>query len=403
MHIQTTSRRRALVSVAAAVASPWVGRPAHAGAEIRLGQTLPYSGPASSYGTMGRAQQAWFRKVNDEGGIAGRPITLLSLDDGYSPPKTVEQVRKLVEQENVLAMFQMLGTANCAAVQQYLNAHKVGQLFVSSGATQFNNPSAFPWTFPFTPSYRVEGAIYAKYLLQSRPAARVAILSQNDDFGRELVGGFKAAAAGAAQRLVVSEATYEPTDPTVDTQIIALQASGADTLIIVATPKFSAQAIRKAFDTGWRPTPFVVGVSSSVGSVLRPAGLEKAIGAVTVQWTKDPNDPQWRDDAALLEWRGFMGKYFREGDVNDILNVNACVAAHAMVQVLKQCGGEITREQIRSQAERLRGFRSELLLPGITFNTSPDDHAPIKQVRLARFDGRRWAPFTGVFDGSLRG
>ena len=368
---------------------------AQAKGEIKLGQTMPYSGPASAYGTIGRVEQAWFKKVNDEGGVNGRKINLISVDDGYSPPKTVEQVRKLVEQDDVLALFQTLGTPPNTAIHKYVNAKKVPHLFVATGATKWNDAKNFPWTFGFNPSYQTEGEIYAKYLLKNKPGAKIAILYQNDDYGKDVLAGVKRGLA-ANPKLVVAEATYEVTDPTVDSQIITLKNSGADTFINITTPKFGAQAIRKVYDLGWKPLHIVNNVAASVGSVLAPAGLEKSVDLITALYYKDATDPQWKDDPAMLEWRAFMARYYREGDVTDGGNIYGVIVAQLMVQVLKQCGNNVTRDNILKQAENIRNFKHPLLLPGIVLNTGPNEHIPVKQMQLAKFDGKKWALFGEV-------
>jgi branched-chain amino acid transport system substrate-binding protein len=368
--------------------------------EIKLGQTMPYSGPASAYGTIGKVQQAYFKKINDEGGINGRKINLISLDDGYSPPKTVEQTRKLVEQEEVLALFQTLGTASNSAIHKYVNAKKVPHLFVATGATKWNDPKDNPWTFGFNLSYQTEGQIYAKYLLKNKPNAKIAILYQNDDYGKDVLKGVKDILKGPNAKMIVAEATYEVTDPTVDSQILTLKASGADTFINITTPKFAAQSVRKVFDAGWKPLHLLNNVGASVGSVLTPAGLDKSVDIVTVQYYKDATDPQWKDDPAMLEWRGFMAKYYREGNVEDASNIYGYIAAQTMVQVLKQCGNDLSRANIKKQAESLKNFRPQLLLPGITLNTSPTDHAPVDQAQLSRFNGKQWVLFGEVLGAS---
>ena len=368
--------------------------------EIKLGQTMPYSGPASAYGTIGKVQQAYFKMINDQGGINGRMVNLVSLDDGYSPPKAVEHVRKLVEQEEVVALFQTLGTPSNSAIHKYVNAKKVPQLFVATGATKWNDPKAYPWTFGFNLSYQTEGEIYARYLLKNKPNAKIALLYQNDDYGKDVLTGVKRGLGSAAGKMIVAEQTYEVTDPTVDSQILTLKASGADTFINICTPKFSAQAIRKVADSGWQPLHIVNNVGASVGSVLKPAGLDKSVGLVTVQYYKDANDPQWKDDPAMLQWRGFMGKYYRDGNVADASNIYGVIAAELMVQVLKQCGNDITRDNIRKQAENIKNFKSGLLLPGITLSTSATDHAPVDQAQLSKFDGKQWVLFGQVLGGS---
>ncbi|MBG9388681.1 ABC transporter substrate-binding protein [Caenimonas aquaedulcis] len=368
--------------------------------EIKLGQTMPYSGPASAYGTIGKVQQAYFRKVNEEGGVNGRMINLLSVDDGYSPPKAVEQVRKLVEQDEVLALFQTLGTPSNSAIHKYVNAKKVPHLFLATGATKWNDPKNYPWTMGFNLSYQTEGAIYGRYLLKNKPNAKVAILYQNDDYGKDVLAGVKQVLSGANAKMIVAEATYEVTDPTVDSQILTLKASGADTFINITTPKFAAQAIRKVYDSGWKPLHLLNNVGASVGSVLTPAGLDKSIDIVTVQYYKDATDPQWKDDPAMLEWRAFMARYYREGNVEDASNIYGYIAAQAMVQVLKQCGNDLTRENVMKQAANLKNFKQSLLLPGITLNTSPTDFAPVDQAQLSKFNGKQWVLFGDVIGGN---
>jgi ABC-type branched-subunit amino acid transport system substrate-binding protein len=368
--------------------------------EIKLGQTMPYSGPASAYGTIGKVEQAYFQMVNDKGGVNGRKVTLLSVDDGYSPPRAVEQVRKLVEQDEVLALFQTLGTPSNSAIHKYVNAKKVPHLFVATGATKWNDPKNFPWTFGFNLSYQTEGEIYARYILKNKPNAKIAILYQNDDYGKDVLAGVKRVLTGEKAKMIVAEQTYEVTDPTVDSQILTLKASGADTFIDITTPKFAAQAIRKVADSGWKPLHFLNNVGASVGSVLTPAGLDKSVDLVTVQYYKDATDPQWKDDPAMLEWRAFMGRYYREGNVEDASNVYGYIAAQLMAHVLKQCGNDLSRENIRKQAENVKNFTSGMLLPGIALNTSASDHAPVEQAQLSRFNGKQWVLFGEVLGGS---
>jgi ABC-type branched-subunit amino acid transport system substrate-binding protein len=368
--------------------------------EIKLGQTMPYSGPASAYGTIGKVQQAYFRKINEEGGINGRKINLISLDDGYSPPKAVEQVRKLVEQDEVLALFNTLGTPSNSAIHKYVNAKKVPHLFVATGATKWNDPKNYPWTMGFNLSYQAEGEIYARYLLKNKPDAKIAILYQNDDYGRDLLKGVKDVLKGPHAKMIVAEATYEVADPTVDSQILTLKASGADTFINITTPKFAAQSVRRVYDSGWRPLHLLNNVGSSVGGVLSAAGLDKSVGVTTVQYYKDAGEPQWKDDPAMLEWRGFMAKYYREGNVGDQSNVFGYLAAQVMVQVLKQCGNDFSRENIMRQAANLKKVKFSMLLPGITISTSPTDHAPVEQAQLARFDGKQYVRFGEIIGAS---
>ncbi|HSV60973.1 MAG TPA: ABC transporter substrate-binding protein [Variovorax sp.] len=361
--------------------------------EIKLGQTMPYSGPASAYGTIGKLQQAYFKMINDRGGINGRKINLISLDDGYSPPKAVEQVRKLVEQDEVLALFQTLGTPSNSAIHKYVNAKKVPHLFLATGATKWSDPKNFPWTIGFNLSYQAEGLIYAKYLMKEKPNAKIAILYQNDDYGKDLLKGVKDGLGAKGAKMIVAEATYEVTDPTVDSQIVTLQGSGADTFIDITTPKFAAQAIRKAHDSGWKPLHIINNVGASVGSVLTPAGLDKSTGLVTMQYYKDPNDPQWKDDPAMLEWRAFMGHFYREGDPKDASNLYAYLAAQVMVQVLKQCGNDLTRENVMKQAASIKNLKLALLLPGMSLNTTATDFSMVKQAQLSKFTGTQWALF----------
>lgn len=391
--------------IAAAAALPFAGPvaaqakkygPGASDKEIKLGQTMPYSGPASAYGTIGKLHTAYFKMLNEAGGINGRKINLISLDDGYSPPKTVEQVRKLVEQEEVLALFQTLGTPSNSAIHKYVNAKKVPHLFLATGATKWADPKGYPWTLGFNLSYQAEGQIYAKYLLKNKPAAKVAILYQNDDYGKDLLKGVEDGLGTAGAKLVVARASYEVTDATVDSQILTLQGSGADTFINITTPKFSAQAIRKAWDSGWKPLHIVNNVGASVGSVLTPAGLDKSVGLLTLQYYKDPNDPQWKDDPAMLEWRAFMGRYYREGDPKDASNMYAYLTAQTLVHVLKACGNDLTRENLMKQAASIKNLKLPLLLPGMSLNTSPDDYFLVKQGQLARFTGTQWQGFGEV-------
>ena len=370
-------------------------------AEIKIGQTMPYSGPASAYGTIGRAESAYFQMINDQGGVNGRKIALLSLDDAYTPPKTVEQIRRLVEDDGVLFIFQSLGTAANTAIQKYLNARKVPQLFVATGATKWGDPQNFPWTMGWQPNYQSEGRIYAKYVLQHKPNAKIGVLYQNDDYGKDYLKGLKEG-LGSKASLIVKEVSYEASDPTVDSQIITLQASGADTFFIFAIPKFAAQAIRKSYDIGWRPLTFVNNVSSSIASVLEPAGLDKSTGLITALYLKDPTDPQWQKEKAFKDWLDWMKKYYPQGDLTDASNVYAYSAAQTLVQVLKQCGDELTREAVMREAANLKNVELPMLLPGIRVNTSAADFYPLEQMQLARFDGKRWGLFGEVITGENR-
>jgi branched-chain amino acid transport system substrate-binding protein len=366
--------------------------------EIKIGQTMPYSGPASAYGTIGRAEAAYFQMVNDQGGINGRKIALISLDDGYSPAKTVEQIRRLVEQDQVLLIYQSLGTPTNTAIQRYLNAQKVPQLFVATGATKWGDPKNYPWTMGWQPSYHAESVIYAKYILQNKPEAKIAVLYQNDDYGKDYLNSLRAG-LGTKARLIVKQVSYEVTDPSVESQIVTLQAAGADTFFLFATPKFAAQAIRKTYDIGWRPLLLVNNVSNSVGSVLQPAGLEKAEGLISSFYLKDPTDPQWSKDKGFKDWVDWMKKYYPQGDLADIFNVYGYTVAQSLVQVLQQCGEDLTRENVMRQAVSLKNFDSPMLLPGVRINTGVSDYYPIEQMQLARFDGKRWVLFGEVLTG----
>ena len=402
-------RRATVLAASIAVALAMVAAPAVAqkkygpgvtDTEIKLGQTMPYSGPASAYGTIGKAEQAYFKMINDNGGINGRKINLISLDDGYSPPKAVEQVRKLIEQDQVLALFQTLGTPSNSAIQKYVNSKGVPHLLLATGATKWDDPKNFPWTLGFNLSYQAEGQIYARYLLKNKPNAKIAILYQNDDFGKDLLKGVKDGLGAAHAKMIVAEASYEVSDPTVDSQILTLQGSGADTFINIATPKFSAQAIRKAFDSGWKPLQIVNNVGASVGSVLTPAGLDKSVGLLTLQYYKDQNDPQWKDDPAMLEWRAFMGRYYTAGDPKDASNLYGYLAAQTMVHILKQCGNDLTRENLMRQATHIKNLKSPLLLPGMSMNNSPTDYALFRQGQLAKFTGTQWQLFGELLNTS---
>jgi branched-chain amino acid transport system substrate-binding protein len=369
-------------------------------AEIKIGNTNPYSGPASAYGAIGRALAAYFAKINDEGGINGRKIDFISLDDGYSPPRTVEQIRKLVEQDQVLLIFQSLGTPTNTAVHQYLNAKRVPQLFVATGASKWGQPKKFPWTMGWQPNYQSEAKIYAKYILENKADGKIGILYQNDDYGKDYLTGFKAGLGNRAAKMIVAEQSYEVTDPTIDSQIISLKNSGADIFFDITTPKFAAQAIRKAADIDWHPLHFLNNVSNSVGSVLTPAGLDKSKGLITSLYQKDPTDPQWQDSPEYLDWVKWIDKYAPNADKTDVDNVYAYNAAMTLVQVLKQCGDDLTRANVMHEAANLKNLKLPMLLPGIVINTSPTDFYPIESMQLARFDGEKWVLFGDVIDAS---
>lgn len=368
--------------------------------EIKIGNTNPYSGPASAYGTIGRAIAAYFQKINDEGGINGRKITFLSYDDGYSPPRTVEQVRRLVEQDQVLFLFQTLGTPTNTAIWKYLNQKQTPQLFVATGATKWGDPQGHPWTMGWQPNYQTEAKVYAKYILENLPNARIGILYQNDDYGKDYVKGLKDGLGDKAKEMIILEQTYEVTDPTVDSQIVNLKNSGADVFFNVTTPKFAAQAIRKVADIGWRPIHFLNNVSVSVEAVLKPAGVEASKGLISAFYLKDPNDPQWKDDPGVKEWLAWMMKYYPEGNVHDLFNAYGYTVAQTLVHVLKQAGDDLTRVNIMQQAANIKDLELSMLLPGIKINTSPTDFYPIEQLQLAKFDGERWVLFGEIIDTS---
>ena len=363
--------------------------------EIKIGNTNPYSGPASAYGTIGKSIAAYFKMVNDQGGINGRKVTFISYDDSYSPPKTVEMARKLVEQDEVLFVFQTLGTPSNTAIHQYMNMKKVPQMHVATGATKWNDPKGHPWTMGWQPSYQSEAKIYAAHLLKTKPNAKIAVLYQNDDYGKDYLKGLHDG-LGAKKSMIVKEVSYEVSDPTVDSQIVQLQASGADVFFNITTPKFAAMAIRKAYDIGWKPTQYLNNVSIGVKSVLEPAGLEKSVGLITLGYLKEPNDKQFQNDPAIVKWREFMKKYYPDGSLIDNSNVYGYTVAQTMVQVLKQCGDNLTRENVMKQAASLKNFDTGMSLPGIRINTGPKDFAPIEAVQLMRFDGKSWIRFGPV-------
>ena len=368
--------------------------------EIKLGQTMPYSGPVSAAGVIGRAERAYFKMLNEQGGINGRRVTFISLDDGYSPPKTLEHTRRLIEQEQVLAIMGSFGSATNAAIQKYLTERKIPQLFIQAGASRWNDPVHFPWTMPLVPLIRSEAKAHGAHILQSNPNARVAVLYSNDDFGKDYISGLKERLGADAARLMVAEASYETSDPTIDSQIVALKASGADTLILAATPKFTAQAIRKVFDIDWHPTRYVVIVSTSPLVVLKPAGIEKSTGVIAVTDEKAVGDPQWETDREYQDWLAFMKAYFPDGDINDQFAFVGYGNAILFAEVLRRCRDDLTREHLMSVAAHLQGVRIPYLLPGVSLNTSPTDYNPIKQMRFQRFNGQRWELFGDLVDGS---
>jgi branched-chain amino acid transport system substrate-binding protein len=395
----------ATVGIAAVAASPVAAQkkydPGASDSEIKIGNIMPYSGPASAYGEIGKTEAAYLRKINAEGGVNGRKINFISYDDGYSPPKTVEQARKLVESDEVLLIFQSLGTAHNTAIQRYMNAKKVPQLFVATGATKWNDPQHFPWTMGWQPNYQSEARIYAEYLLRNHPQGKIGVLYQNDDYGKDYLKGLKDGLNGKTR--IIAEVPYEATDPTVDSQIINLKASGADIVFNVATPKFAAQAIKKIAELGWKPVHLLNNVSNSVGSVLKPAGLDNAKGVLTTAYLKDPTDPTWKDDPAYKEWSAFMDKYYPDGDKTSTFTVYGYLAAKTLVAVLKQSGDNLTRDNVMKQAASLKNLELDMLLPGMKINTGPNDFAPIKQMQMERFNGERYELFGPIMTGEVGG
>jgi branched-chain amino acid transport system substrate-binding protein len=371
--------------------------------EIKIGNTNPYSGPASAYGLIGKTIAAYFTKVNAEGGINGRKINFISYDDGYSPPKTVEQARKLVESDEVLLIFQSLGTPSNTAIQKYMNAKKVPQLFVATGATKWGDPSHFPWTMGWQPPYQAEARIYAKYLLDKHPNAKLGILYQNDDYGKDYVKGMKDGLGAKVAQMIIAEQPYETSDPTVDSQIVNLKASGADVFFNVTTPKFAAQAIKKSAEIGWKPLHLLNNVSQSIGGVLKPAGLDNSRDILSSYYLKDATDPAWRNDPGYKDWLAFMNKYFADGDKTSSFTVYGYTVAQTLVQVLKQCGDNLTHENVMKQAASLKNLELGMLLPGIRINTSATDFYPIKQMQMQRFNGERWESIGPVMGGEFGG
>jgi ABC-type branched-subunit amino acid transport system substrate-binding protein len=366
--------------------------------EIKIGQTVPFSGPASAYATIGRAQAAYIKMINDQGGVNGRKIDLIQYDDAYSPPKAAEQVRKLVEGDGVLLTFQIIGTPSNAAVQKYLNAKKVPQLFAATGASKFTDPKNFPWTMGFNPNYFVEGRIYGQYILKNYPKAKIGVLYQNDDLGRDYLNGLKAGLGDKAASMVVAEASYEVADPTIDSQILKLRDSGADLFFSASTPKQAAQAIKKNAEIGWHPVHILDINATSVGAVLKPAGLEASKGVISVNYGKDPLDPAWKDDPGMKKYFDFMAKYYPEGDKNSNFNTYGYSTTQLLIHVLQQCGDNLTRENVMKQAASLKDVKLDLALPGILANTSPTDYRVNKQLQMMRFDGERWERFGPILE-----
>jgi branched-chain amino acid transport system substrate-binding protein len=391
-----STQRKFLISSLLGLALVSIGAPAGAADNtIKLGNTAPYSGPASAYGTVARAEAAYFQMINDQGGVNGRKIDFQSLDDAYSPSKTVEQTRRLVEQDDVLALFSSVGTAPNIAVQKYLNIKHVPQLFVSSGATRWNDPKQFPWTVGFNPTYELEGRLYAQFILKTKPNAKIAVITPNEDAGKDYLRGFKAGLGEHIDQLV-SETTYLTSDPTIDSQMVTMRESGADVFFAEATPKFAAQALKKAGSMGWKPLIILPSVSNSVSAVLEPAGLENSVGVVTGLYLKDPNDARWSNDPALKDWQAWMTKYQPNANPGDLFNVQGYTVAQLMVEVLKNCKDDLSRDNILKQATNLNGLQLPMLLPGIKVYTEPGNVTPIRQIQMARFDGKSWVLFGDV-------
>ncbi|MBR0957931.1 ABC transporter substrate-binding protein [Bradyrhizobium japonicum] len=405
MHVRLGALSAALVLAAALSTTASAQKKYDTGAsdtEIKIGNIMPYSGPASAYGVIGKTEEAYFRKINAEGGINGRKINFISYDDAYSPPKTVEQARKLVESDEVLLIFQSLGTPPNSAIQKYMNSKKVPQLFVATGATKWNDPRNFPWTMGWQPNYQIESIIYAKYILKNHPNAKIAVLYQNDDYGKDYLKGFKDG-LGAKTSMIVVEESYEVSEPTIDSHIVKLKATGADVFFNITTPKFAAQAIKKNAEIGWKPLHFLNNVSASIGSVIKPAGFENAQDIISSQYFMDPTDAQWKDDKAMIGWNEFLDKYYPEANRADASVMYGYVVAQGLAHVLKSCGDNLTRENVMKQAANIKDYEPAGLLPGIKVNTSATDFAPLSQLQLIRFKGEHWERFGEVLSGDVGG
>jgi branched-chain amino acid transport system substrate-binding protein len=371
--------------------------------EVKIGNVEAYSGPASAYGIIGKTEEAYFKMVNDNGGVNGRKINFISYDDGYSPPKTVEQIRKLIESDEVFLVFNALGTPTQSAVQKYQNTKKVPQLFLATGASKWNDPKDFPWTMGFQPSYRVEARIFAKYILKEKPNAKVAIFYQNDDFGKDYVAGIKEIFGERAASQIVAEESYETTEPSVDNHIVKLKGTGADVLINISTPKFAAQTIKKMAELEWKPMHLMTDVAISIGAVMKPAGFEASQGILSAGYLKDASDPQWKDDEGMKKFMAFIDKYMPGANIADANLVYGFAVAETMVQVLKQCGDDLTRENVMKQAASLKDFAADTLIPGIKINTSPTDFAPIEQLKMMQFKGEKWDFFGDIISAETNG
>ncbi|MDA9436779.1 ABC transporter substrate-binding protein [Bradyrhizobium sp. CCBAU 51627] len=369
--------------------------------EIKIGNIMPYSGPASAYGIIGKTEEAYFKMINDKGGINGRKVNFVTYDDSYSPPKAVEQVRKLVESDEVLAVFNPLGTPSNSAIQKYLNAKKIPQLFVATGATKWNDPKNFPWTIGWQPSYQSEAHIYAKWLMKEKPDAKVAILYQNDDFGKDYLKGTKDGFGPKASSMIMMEESYEVSEPSIDGHIVKIKAANPDVLLIFTTPKFGAQTIKKTAELGWKPLQIITNVSASVGSVMKPAGFEASQGVLSAAYAKDGADPRWNDDAGMKKWAEFLDKYMPGADKTDASIVYGYGAAQTLAKTLEMCGDDLTRANVMKQAASLKDFAPDTLLPGITINTGPSDFAPISQLQMQRFKGEKWEQFGEILSGDV--
>jgi branched-chain amino acid transport system substrate-binding protein len=391
----------AAVTIALSAPSAYAQKKYDSGAtdtEIKIGQTVPFSGPASAYASIGKAQAAYFKMINDQGGVNGRKINLIQYDDAYSPPKAVEQVRKLVEDDEVLLTFQIIGTPSNAAVQKYLNAKKMPQLFAATGASKFTDPKNFPWTLGFNPNYFVEGRIYGQYILKEHADAKVGVLYQNDDLGKDYLNGIKAGLGDKAAKMIVAEASYEVSDPTIDSQVLKIKDAGADLFFSASTPKQAAQAIKKIAELGWHPIHIVDINATSVGAVLQPAGLDASKGLISTNYGKDPGDPQWKDDPGMKRYLEFMAKYYPDGDKNSNFNTYGYSTSQLMVHVLQQCGDDLTRENVLKQATNLKNVELDLALPGIKGNTAPNDYRVNKQLQMMKFNGERWELFGPILE-----
>jgi branched-chain amino acid transport system substrate-binding protein len=371
--------------------------------EIKIGNIMPYSGPASAYGVIGKTEQAYFNKINAEGGINGRKINFISYDDAYSPPKAVEQARKLVESDEVLLIFNSLGTPSNSAIHKYMNSKKVPQLFVATGATKWNDPKNFPWTMGWQPNYQSEGRIYAKYILKEKPNGKIGILYQNDDYGKDYLKGIKDGLGAKAASMIIAEESYETAEPSIDTHVVTLKSKGADIFISITTPKFAAQSIKKVAELQWKPLFILNNVGASTGTVMKPAGFDNSQGIISAAYAKDATDPQWKDDKGIKNFDAFLQKYFPDGNRADGSVMVGYDVAQTLVHVLKACGDNLTRENVMKQAASIKGLQLDGLLPGVTINTSATDFAPISQLQLQKFQGDRWVLFGDVMSGDVGG